>query len=651
MRALLILALVLRMDGMVLANAFDGDAGSDRKDYVQISIEELLNKDITVAATKTRVDVARAPVSVIVVTPDDIRRSGATRLGDVLRTVAGLDVLEPYPGHISVSARGTSEIFVNNMLILIDGRRLEQQANGVAFFEKAPLRLEDIKRIEVIKGPAGAVYGTNALAGIVSITTFSPDDVQGTFATVTGGNRDTYETTVRHAGRLGASGDWSYKLVAGYNYTNTWNSMNEADTLPPNALRKGDALALIERQFADEGRLTFEGAYSQGDMASLTLVVPQTRYFKSPHFRAAYGRPDFHAQFSFSPQEVELRERTGPIQVLTDSAHSAHLSLDKTWRPLANSTVTAGANARHQRTTFTNLGGAHNQFVGSVFTVVDQSIVKDRLSVVAAVGVGYHPETPAQVDGNAAIIFSPLANHAFRASFGRAHRDPSFGENFFDFKRIYPPNRPGYQGGNRDLDPETLISWEGGYHGNFNAGKSSVRLFAEAFRTEFNDLIAAPVVTVPAGSVPQYPQAVVLQQFQNLENREGWGFEAGFEWRRGALSLNGQYAQQRFENADTGAEITLDIPRHKTSGGVRVTKGAVEVDVWAHAVSKTIEDKGYVLVNPRLGVRTNGWLLSIQAFNALNDVHAETTNPRSLKGEELRRMLSVSISRTFGALR
>src|SRR5688572_14225329 len=96
-----------------------------RKDYAQISLEELLNKDISVAATKTRVDVAKAPVSVTVLTPDDIRRSGANNLGELLRTVPGLDVLESFPSYISVSARGTSESFVNNMLVLIDGRRFE----------------------------------------------------------------------------------------------------------------------------------------------------------------------------------------------------------------------------------------------------------------------------------------------------------------------------------------------------------------------------------------------------------------------------------------------------------------------------------------------------------------------------------------------
>src|SRR5262249_58031070 len=79
-----------------------------RKDYAQISLEELLNKDVATVATKTRVDVAKAPVSVTVLTPEDIRRTGSLTLGELLRTVPGLDVLESFPDYISVSARGTS---------------------------------------------------------------------------------------------------------------------------------------------------------------------------------------------------------------------------------------------------------------------------------------------------------------------------------------------------------------------------------------------------------------------------------------------------------------------------------------------------------------------------------------------------------------
>lgn len=614
-----------------------------KKDYALISIEELLNKDITVAATKTRVDVAQAPVSVVVITPEDIARTGATSLGQVLRTVPGLDVIEAFPGHISVSARGTSEVFVNNMLVLIDGRRLEFQVAGVPFLENAPVRLEDVKRIEVIKGPVSALYGTNALAGIISITTFSPDDVQGTLVSVTGGERDTLEATVRHAGRLGA--DWSYKIVGGYTYTNTWSSFDANDTRPSRAIGKGDLLGVIERRFADDARLTFEGGFTSGDLGSLSLITYQTRQFSWPHLRVAYARPDFHAQVSAIYQDSELRDFVGPLRV-TDGASAVNFSVDRTFSPAASSRITVGGNVRYERSRFTVIGTPHDQLVGAAFVQDEQQIVGDKLKIYGALGVSTHPEIPTQVDGNLALVWSPATHHALRLSAGRAHRDPSFNENFFDFLR----SPTFYLGPNTDLDPESLRALEFGYHGRVRfAGTSSLRFFAEGFVEEVNDLLELVTTRVPQGSIAGRPTVTVLQRFENIEDRDGKGFETGAEWSRGSFGLLGQYAYQRFTNAANDQVIRKNTPQHKFSGALRFHVGRLEVDVWGHTVSSTSTADSYVLVNPRVAYRAGGWLFSAQGYNVLDDRHIEGKNDLGVAGETLRRAVSFSISRNFAA--
>jgi iron complex outermembrane receptor protein len=616
---------------------------SGRKDYAQISLEELLNKDIVVAATKTRIDVAKAPVSVTVLTPDDIRRSGVTSLGELFRAVPGLDVLESFPGHISVSARGTSEVFVNNMLVLIDGRRLEFQVAGVPFFENAPVRLEDVKRIEVIKGPAGALYGTNALAGVISITTYAPDEMKGTLVSLTGGNRDTAGASFRHAGRAGA---WSYKLLGGYTYTSTWATLDDAESGPSAAIRKGDLLAAVSRGLSDDSRVDFEAGLTKGDLASLTVVTTQTRYFTWPHFRLAYGRPDFHAQLSYSPQDSELRERTGPVQPLTDKARALNLSADKTLRPFSTSTVTVGGTARYQRSTFTSIATPHSQTVWGLFVQDEQQVVKDKLSLFGAVGLSDHPEIPLQVDANAALVVTPVRDHSFRVSFGRGHRDPSFNENFYDFRRRIG-NKDGYQAPNLDLDPESIQAWEAGYHGRARIGSSDLRLFLEAWTAKVENLVGTVTSNVAAGTVAKYPTVTVVQQFQNLEDRDGKGFETGLDWERGRLRLAAHYAYQRFENAATGAEIERDIPRHKVSAGLHLATGKVSWDVWTHSVSETLQES-YVLVNPQLSLDLRGFVVSLRAFNLLDESHVEVANDRGFKGEALGRSLTLNLTKTFG---
>jgi iron complex outermembrane receptor protein len=625
------------------------------KDYVQVSIEDMLNRDIAVAATKTRVDVAKAPASVSVLTPEDIRRSGATNLGELLRQVPGLDVLEAFPGYISVSARGTSASFVNSMLVLIDGRRFETLLAGVPFLDEMAVRMEDIKRIEVVKGPVGALYGTNAIAGVISITTYGASEVNGTFASFTGGMRDTMDATLRQAGHLGHS-SWSYKFTGGYSYTHTWGSLDSGYTLPPIAVRKGSGLLLLERRFADNSTLEIEGGLAKGDLASLTTVTNQTQYFTHPHARIGYSRADFHVLLTSSPQSLELRERVPPIQPLTDKwSEATNLSIDRTVRPFESSTVTVGGNLRHQRSNFTSIATTHNQVVGSVFAQDEQSIVRDRLTVFGAVGLNHHPELDTQVDGNAAVVATPVKGHTFRVSFGRAHRDPSFIENYTNFRRQIA-GQDGYQTSNIGLDPATIKSWEAGYHGRVSLGHSSrILFFAEGFTEHLRNLIGIVTTPVAKGSVPQYPTVTIVQQFRNIEARNGKGFETGAELETSGLDLVGQYSYQDFHNAVTGAPIQSDIPKHKVSGGLRTHAGALELDLWVHSVSRSVsrtvsastDEDGYVLVNPRVGVRAGRhWMLAAEAFNALNDKHMETANGRGIKGEKVGRLVTFNLRYT-----
>lgn len=620
----------------------DSDTTASARDYSQISLEDLLNRDISVVATKTRVDVMRAPVSVSTLTPEDIRRSGATNIADLLRTVPGIDVLESYPSYISVSSRGTSEVFVNNMLVLIDGRRLESLIAGVPFLEQAPVRLEDIKRIEIVKGPVGALYGTNALAGIISITTFSASEVKGTTASLTGGNRNTYDGTLRQAGSIGQSG-WDYKLVGGYSYTGTWAALDKGSTLPQVALRRGDFVALFERPLGRDRQVDVEAGVTTGDTASLTIVTYQNHDFTFPHLRLGYRAPDFHTQLTVNYQKLELTEMIGPVQALRDHSVATNLSIDRTLHPMAHSTVTMGGNFRYQRSDFTSLSGAHDQLVGGVFIQDEQVLVKDRVTFFGAAGLSRHPEIDPQFDGNAALVVSPSKHHAFRASVGRGHRDPSFLENFINFRRQFGP-RAGYQSPNTDLKPETMLSWEAGYHGRFDVGTARVSVFAEGFRENFDNLVSIVTTNVAPGTLPQYPTVTVEQQFRNIEDRTGKGFEVGGEVEASSVRFASHYSYQRFVTAGTDTAILRDIPRHKLSAGLRTTAGILELDAWVHWVSKTVEPDGYVLFNPRIGVAGKNWRLSVEAFNAFNDRHIETINERGLKGESVGRSVTANLT-------
>lgn len=135
----------------------------------------------------------------------------------------------------------------------------------------------------------------------------------------------------------------------------------------------------------------------------------------------------------------------------------------------------------------------------------------------------------------------------------------------------------------------------------------------------------------------------------NLDARDGKGFETGAEVETKHVSVIGHYSYQRFETTATGAEIKADTPRHKLTGGLHVQNGPLEVDLWVHSVSRTVSpviapaEDGYLLVNPRVGLRFKHLMFSLQAFNALDDKHLETANGRGIKGEMVGRLVTFGV--------
>jgi iron complex outermembrane receptor protein len=148
-------------------------------DVTRMSLEELMNVEVTTAGKKAQ-QLSQVPAAVSVITSEDIRRSTATTLPELLQTVPGVFATQITASAASVSIRGNSERFSNKMLVLIDGRSVYTPFFSGVFWEIQNLMLEDIDRIEVIRGPGGSLWGANAVTGVINIITRSAKDTQGT---------------------------------------------------------------------------------------------------------------------------------------------------------------------------------------------------------------------------------------------------------------------------------------------------------------------------------------------------------------------------------------------------------------------------------------------------------------------------------------
>ena len=130
------------------------------------------------------------PAAASVITADDIRRSGATSLPEVLRISPGVEVARVDTSHYSIGIRGFGEQFSKSVLVLIDGRNLYNQLFAGTYWPAHDIPLEDIERIEIIRGPGGTVWGGNAVNGVINVITKPAGDTRGLLASVTTGSSD-----------------------------------------------------------------------------------------------------------------------------------------------------------------------------------------------------------------------------------------------------------------------------------------------------------------------------------------------------------------------------------------------------------------------------------------------------------------------------
>jgi iron complex outermembrane receptor protein len=192
-------------------------------DLTQVSIENLMDMEVT-SVSKKEQKLSQVAAAIFVITQEEIRRSGATNIPDLLRMVPGLNVGQINANTWAISARGFNSQFANKLLVLIDGRAVYTPLFGSVFWDTQDVPLEDIERIEVIRGPGGAVWGANAVNGVINVITKRAADTQGVLATAVGGTQAQGFGTVQYGGKL--KGDTSYRIFAKYLNNNHFADLN-----------------------------------------------------------------------------------------------------------------------------------------------------------------------------------------------------------------------------------------------------------------------------------------------------------------------------------------------------------------------------------------------------------------------------------------
>jgi iron complex outermembrane recepter protein len=195
--AVLSFLLVLTLVGHCVADSQKDQA--DAEPLKQLSLAELGNVEVT-TVSKEPEEMWKTPAAVLVLTQEDIRRSGATSIPEALRLVPGVEVAQVDSDHWSVAIRGFGAVLASKLLVLIDGRSVYTPLFAGVYWQVQNTPIEDIERIEVIRGPGGTIWGANAVDGIINIITKNAQNTHGVMVSTGGGDVDQGIGTVRYGG-------------------------------------------------------------------------------------------------------------------------------------------------------------------------------------------------------------------------------------------------------------------------------------------------------------------------------------------------------------------------------------------------------------------------------------------------------------------
>ncbi|HEV2489103.1 MAG TPA: TonB-dependent receptor [Candidatus Acidoferrales bacterium] len=257
-----------------------------------MSIEQLMQVEVT-SVSKKEEKLSRTASAVFVITQADIRRSGATNIPDLLRMVPGLDVAQANSSTWAISSRGFNDQAANKLLVLIDGRTVYSPLFGGVFWDAQQIPVETIDRIEVIRGPGAAVWGANAVNGVINITTKKASDTQGELISGGGGTYEHGFGTALYGGKMGS--DTYYRVFMNAfnrNHFNGFTGQNGHDDW--DMYRTGFR---VDSKLGAKDSITVQGDAYNGSEAEVVAAVTS---FQQPQ-----------------PQILNLRQGLGGWDVLS----------------------------------------------------------------------------------------------------------------------------------------------------------------------------------------------------------------------------------------------------------------------------------------------------------------------------------------------
>ena len=473
---------------VLAALAFACGYGGDSRaaDLVDLSLEQLANIEVTSVSGRAE-RLADAPASIYVITNDDIRRSGATSLPEALRLTPNLQVARSSSSGYAISARGFNNSAGNKLLVLIDGRSVYTPLFSGVFWDVQDVVLQDVERIEVISGPAGTLWGTNAVNGVINVITRPAAKTQGALASAGIGNRE-IDGVLRYGGSFASGGH--YRVYGKYFERNNSVLANGAERddawhkgqagFRADWERAGDQVTVLGNAYRGAEGQPPPGTISTGARFTLGDIAIAGANLSGRWARSLEGGGNLALQAYY-----DRTERSVP-PTFTQTLDIFDLQFQHGLQPFGAHSLTWGAEYRYAMDEVTNstffafLPGEVNQAWASLF-VQDEIALRDDLRFTVGARLERNDYTGTEFLPSMRLAWKPSAGHLLWAAASRAVRSPSR----LDRDTFVPGRPPFLLAGGPNVVSEVANVYEVGYRGQ-PAGSLSYAV--TAFRSVYDHL-------------------------------------------------------------------------------------------------------------------------------------------------------------------
>ena len=636
------------------------DAGLD---LTQFSIEELMHIEVVSVARKEQT-IFEAAAAVFVITGEDMRRAGVTSIPEALRMVPGVQAGRQDANKWAVTARGFNDVFANKLLVLIDGRSVYTPVFSGVFWDVQDLVLEDVERIEVIRGPGGTLWGANAVNGVINILTKEARDTQGGLVHLGGGTDEEAFATARYGGSLSERAYYrvhakyfqraASKGTAGLDLEDDWYLGRVGGRLDWE-LDSGDVLTL-------QGSV-YDGQVGQTVQLTTGLEPPYVETFPDDwtidggHVLAGWRRVlDEDADLELQVYYDHTERRGTPIGGQTETFD---MDFQHRFRPSRRQEIVWGLNTRTLRDdfsgSFTITFDPPNRttHLFSVFAQDEVAFRQDRLHLIGGAKLERNSYTGFELQPNVRLVWMPSPDRTLWGAVSRAVRTPSRNEvDQIANVQIVPPDE-NFEGsplivarvvGNRDFESENLLAFDMGYRTRLG---ESIALDLAGFYNFYNDLHTSEPGTVFAEGEAGAEHVVLPLLVDNKLHGTTRGVEVAANWQvRPKWQLRGAYTYLHMDmelDADGRDPLatTWDVenPKHWVSlrSAVDLTR-RIGLDLHLRYMDElpVLEIDRYLTLDARLGWRASERLeVFVVGQHLLTSPHMEFTrqNVVNLTGE------------------